>query len=211
MKSTTTKMPAAAKHGAAYTLAAAAAAGTADAHAAVVYSGPQNIDIAQFNSQNLNLDGDAYNDILLKNYVFLGGNYQGVYVNFFPGKVVGFFSGFGYVSALGPGSIVDAATTSGGPFQASMAYGGNNPNAEFNDVEGAFIGLAFPINATTHYGWVRVDVDNAAGTFNIVDWAYEDQPGVGITTPAVPEPGTLGLLAAGAAGLAALRRRRSAA
>lgn len=210
MKPTKKFVPEAARRGAAYTMAAAAAIGATDADAAVVESGPQDISIAQFNSQNLNLDGDAYADILLKNYVFLGGNYQGAYVNFAPGKVVGFFSGFGYASALGPGSVIDAATTAGGPFQASLAYGGNNPNAQFNSVDRAFIGLAFPINAVTHYGWVRVSIDNTAGTFVINDWAYEDQPGVGITTP-VPEPGTLGMLAAGAAGVTALRRRRSAA
>lgn len=193
-----------------YSLAAGAAvagAGTQSADAAVAYSGPYNGAIPQFSATNLNLDGDAYNDVLLKNYVFLGGNYQGAYVNFGPGKVVGFFSGFGYVSALSVGDVVDAATTSGGPFQASLAYGTNNPNAEFNNAVGAFIGVAFPINAVNHYGWIRVNIDNAAGTFTIVDWAYEDQPGVGIT---IPEPGALGLLAAGSVGLAGLRRRRSA-
>ncbi len=196
-----------------YSLAAGAAAtATAGAHAAVQYSGLQNIDIAQFNSQDLNLDGDAYNDILLKNYVFGGGPYQGVYVNFAPGKVVGLFSGFGYATALNTGDLIDATTTAGGPFQASLAYGGNNPNAQFNSVTGAFIGLEFPINATSHFGWIRVDIDNAAGTFNIVDWAYEDQPGVGINAgDGIPEPGSLALLAAGAVGLAAKRRRKTSA
>ena len=197
----------------AYSLAAGAAAATvggASADAAVVYSGPQNISIGQFSSQSLNLDGDAYNDILLKNYVFVGGNYQGAYVNFYPGKLVGFTSGLSYVSALGTGDAISSATV--GPFQGSMAYGGNNPNAEFNNVTDAYIGLAFPIAAVNHYGWIRVDVDNAAGTFLVKDWAYETQSGVGLAAgdglPVVPEPGTLGLLAAGAAGVLALRRRR---
>ncbi|MCB1019753.1 MAG: hypothetical protein KDC27_07475, partial [Acidobacteria bacterium] len=55
----------------AYSLAAGAAAlaSSADANAAVIYSGVQNISVAQFGTQNINLDGDAYNDILLKNYV----------------------------------------------------------------------------------------------------------------------------------------------
>lgn len=196
----------------AYSLAAGAsaiAAGTT-ADAAIVYSGIQNIAIGQFGSQNLNLDGDAYSDILLKNYVFGGGNYQGAYVNFFPGKVVGFFSGFGYASALSAGSLIDSAAVAGGPFQASLAYGANNPNAQFNNATDAYIGLAFPINAATHYGWIRVDIDNAAGTFVIKDWAYDDVAGQGIEAGAVPEPGALSLLAVGASGVLAMRRRRQA-
>ncbi len=200
------------KNRVAYSLAAGAAASVAatSADAAIQYSGLQDLAIAQFSSQQLNLDGDAYNDILLKNYVFGGGNYQGLYVNFAPGKAVGFFSGFGYASALEAGNLIDASTTSGGPFQASMAYGVNNPNAEFNNVDGAFIGVEFPINAMSHFGWIRVSIDNAAGTFVVNDWAYNDVPGEGLVAGQIPEPGTLGLLAAGAAGLAAMRRRRTA-
>ena len=61
-----------------YALAAgaAAAAAAAAADASIVYSGTQNISISQFSSLNLNLDGDAYGDVLLKNYVFGGGNYS---------------------------------------------------------------------------------------------------------------------------------------
>lgn len=195
---------------AAYTLAAGAAAGaagTADAaDPSVVYSGVQDISIAQFASQNLNLDGDAYNDILLKNYVF-GSNYQGATVNYFPGKVVGFNAVFSYASALAEGDLIDSTATAGGPFAVSLAYS-SNPNSEFDNADGAFIGLEFPINAVSHFGWIRVTIDNTAGTFVVNDWAYESTPGAGITAGEVPEPGTLGLLAAGAAGLATMRKRR---
>ncbi|MCA9235173.1 MAG: PEP-CTERM sorting domain-containing protein [Planctomycetales bacterium] len=210
MKSTSKMIPLAAKRGAAYTMAAAAAASAADAQAAVVYSGVQNLAIGQFSSQDLNLDGDAYNDILLKNYVFGGGNYQGATVQFYPGKLVGFNNGLAYASALGPCAVIDSSTV-GADFFGTLAYGSFDPNAEFNNANGAFIGLSFPIAGATHYGWVRVTIDNAAGTFVINDWAYEDVAGAGITTPCVPEPTTLGLLAAGAVGVAAMRRRKAAA
>ena len=93
-----------------------------------------------------------------------------------------------------------------------MAFGASNPNAQFNNVTDAFVGLSFPAGGNTYYGWVRVDVDNAAGSFVVKDWAYESNAGQGIVTGAgiVPEPGALGLLAAGATGLAAMRRRRAA-
>lgn len=199
----------------AYTLAAGAAAGmgVADTDAAVVYSGIQNISISQFGSQQINLDGDAYNDVLLKNYVFGGGNYQGAYVNFFPGKLVGTnnpFPAIDYASALGAGELIDSTSTFGGPFQGSLAYGGVNPNAEFNTAAGAFLGLEFPIGGVSHFGWVRVTINNAAGSFVVNDWAYESTPGEGLLAGEVPEPTSLGLLAAGALGLAAMRRRNAA-
>ena len=203
-----------------YSLAAAAGLGAvaADADAEIVYSGIQDISIDQFSSLNLNLDGDAYADILLKNYVFGGGNYQGLYVNYFPGKVVGFNAGLSYASALQAGDMIDSAATANGVFIASMAYGSNNPNAEFNSVTNAYIGLEFagigvgsvPEGAQTLFGWIRVSIDNDAGTFIVHDWAYNNVNGEGIQAGAVPAPGTLAFLAAGAAGLQTLRRRRNA-
>jgi hypothetical protein len=89
-----------------------------------------------------------------------------------------------------------------------MAYGAN-PNSEFQNVTDAFVGFSFPIGGINHFGWVRVDVNNVAGTFLVKDWAYQDVAGRPIGAGQIPEPGTLGLLAAGATGLLALRRRVS--
>ena len=197
----------------AYSLAAGASAvglGAADATAAIQYSGIYNIAVGQGFSFNLDLDAaGATPDVLLKNYVNGGGNYQGATVNYFPGQLVGFNNGLSYVSALNAGDTIDAGTV-GPTFFGSMSYGANNPNGEFDNVTDAYIGLSFPIAGQTHFGWVRVDVDNAAGTFLVKDWAYEDVAGVGIAAGAVPEPGALSLLAAGAAGVTMMRRRKQA-
>jgi hypothetical protein len=218
------------KRRAAYSLAAGAAACAAatSAEAAVNYSGPQNINLGLGFSQPLDLDLDSDTDLILKNYINLGGNYQGATVNFYPGKLVGFSANtLAYVSALSVFDPIDASTL-GSSFFGSMAYGANNPSAEFNNVTNAFIGLSFPNGPETHYAWVRVDVNNSAGTFLIKDWAYSsttlttlvagslagDLGGIqaGDTGDGfVPEPGTLGMLAAGAAGLVGLRRRRRSA
>ncbi|MAT68735.1 MAG: hypothetical protein CMJ58_04355 [Planctomycetaceae bacterium] len=225
-----------------------------------------DIDIPQLTSQPLDFNLDSYADIVLKNYILPGGNYQGATVGFYPGKIVGFFDGLYYVTALAEGDLIDSSAL-GPTFYGSMAYGALNPNAGFNDATDAYVGFAFPIGPTDlYYAWVRVDINQAAGTFFVHDWAYEDQTGVGIragdrgvvpvlgdfdedqdvdgadflqwqrgsgsiynasdlqdwqdnygTIPAaaasagvVPEPGTLGLLAAGAAGVAWMRRRRTA-
>jgi hypothetical protein len=190
-----------------YALAAgaAAAAAAAAADASIVYSGTQNISISQFSSLNLNLDGDAYGDVLLKNYVFGGGNYQGASVNFYPGKLVTFSNSLTYVSALSAGFAINSASV--GSFFGSMAYGSTNPGAQFNNANGAYLGLSFVSGANLYYGWVRVSINNATGSFVVNDWAYENS-GAGILAGAVPAPGALGLLALGPAGLGILRGRK---
>jgi len=197
---------------ASYALAAGAAAATAaSADAAIVYSGVQDISIAQGFSLSLNLDNDANADLKLKNYI-LGLNYMGAAVIFAPGKLVSFINSannYAYVSALSAGAAIDASTV-GPSFLGSMAYGYLNPNAQFNNASNAYLGLSFASGAGLYYGWVRVSVDQAAGSFIVHDWAYDDS-GSGIVAGAVPAPGALGLFAAGASGLGFLRgRKRSA-
>jgi hypothetical protein len=74
-----------------------------------------------------------------------------------------------------------------------------------------------------HYGWIRLKLSGVSpvtspgqATLTAVDWAYEDTPNTpiaaGDTGPSlIPEPSTLALaaLAAGAAGVYALRRRKA--
>ncbi len=164
-----------------YVIAAGAASATATTtEGVVIYSGPQNITINQGSFQVLRLDGDDNDDVQLKNYIFTGGNYQGAFTPFAPGAFVGFTqNGLNYATALGLGAVIDQSTI--GPFQVSLAYGSRNPNAQFNNVTNAYLGLGFPINAENHFGWIRVSINQAAGTFVVHDWAYEDVPGVGLT------------------------------
>jgi LPXTG-motif cell wall-anchored protein len=81
----------------------------------------------------------------------------------------------------------------------------------------AYIGFVFRSNVSDgeQYGWVRVRMrgDKRKDTFEVIDFAYGD-PGelvtVGQTSDEAPVSamGSLGLLAAGAAGLVAWRKRR---
>jgi hypothetical protein len=203
------------KRGLAYSLAAGAATGAAglasEAQAEIVYSGPYPINIYQGGFLNLDLDQyGASPDVKLKNYIFGGGNYMGATVNYAPGQLVLSNASFPfYVSALQGGDLIDS-TTVGPSFYGSMAYG-NNPNSEFNNITDAYVGLSFPSGPNVFYGWIRVDLDRSAGKFMVKDWAYNNVSGAGIRAGQIPEPTTLGMLAAGSAGLLMMRRRKQAA
>lgn len=88
-----------------------------------------------------------------------------------------------------------------------------------------FIGFRFDISGALHYGWAELFVDDGTGggrgDVTITRWAYEDTASCGIDVgqtsgdncPAapIPNPGTLALLAAGAAGLRRWRGKAKAA
>lgn len=179
----------------AYSFAAGAVAGAAnDAQALIIYSGIEDQVIARgLEAFNLRIDPDTYIDLKLKNYIFTPGgvptNYQGIFMPYGRSAFVGFrATGLNYVRALEAGYEVNMANTTGqcpGAFedrcsQGSMALGTVNPNAEFVNVENAYIGFRFMTNIQPdweqripHFGWARVSIDNAAGTFTLHEWAYE--------------------------------------
>jgi hypothetical protein len=74
-----------------------------------------------------------------------------------------------------------------------------------------YFGFRFHNNTTNaiNYGYGVMQVGATAINRTLVSVHYENT-GAGINVGAVPEPGTLGLLAMGAAGLVASRRRRTA-
>ena len=84
---------------------------------------------------------------------------------------------------------------------------------QFGDGEIGFIGFKFNSGSGDQYGWVRIKMGNRAD-FWLIDYAYAD-PGEPIragqmsSNDIVPEEGSLGGLALGAAGLLAWRRTRS--
>jgi PEP-CTERM motif len=80
-----------------------------------------------------------------------------------------------------------------------------------------YLGFKFLSNEQTDFGWAHVKVTASTlkgETLYISEFAYDTVPGQSIRagqTNAIPEPGTLSLLALGAAGLAVLRKRKASA
>ena len=194
----------------------------AKADASVVNSGLQNINVP-----TTNIFGGIYLDLTKPGSFFIpttsgSGPADGLNtllpgwdVNFYRGStalrwwyntgVYAVFNASDHVAALGAGVMIDGSSSLG-TFQTMTP--------EFTGTT-AFMGVEFPNASNTElFGWIRIAGGSTLGIpATIVDWAYEDS-GAGILTGAglIPEPSSLalGCLAAGAAGLAAWRKRKAA-
>ena len=134
----------------------------------------------------------------------------------------GFSSTFFYAQRFNAGDTISAvpppgAVQVGSPSEAVLAsrflgsdYGQfQPPNSQ------GFLGLQFTTASGTFFGYIQVKVNRSPGAgqpgFQFISAAYDNTPGTPIVAGAVPEPGTLALLAVGAAGVVAIQRRRKAA
>lgn len=110
------------------------------------------------------------------------------------GSFIGADPGDGRV--WGAGSPVMAACFSGG---GVVCFG--------NFLGGIdYLGAEFEIAGNTHYGWLEIRSRDGIPFIDVLSWAYETEPGMGILAGAIPEPTATSLLLA--AGLLAVRRRR---
>jgi PEP-CTERM motif len=125
------------------------------------------------------------------------------------GSVAGFPAGsFKYASKLGSNVNVNGLASWVAPL-GTLAFGSGYPNSQWLAAGPGFVGFRFDGGSGFQYGWARLNMDGAPGnTFTLVDYAWADL-GDQINTGQVPEPGSLALLAVGAAGLLAWRKRRA--
>lgn len=109
------------------------------------------------------------------------------------------------------GQIIDGTSTFKGNWSYMDRPGWTTAESAWATGENGtsgFVGFTFDNSGTTNFGWFAVTYNDASQTVELGDFAYEDS-GAGILAGAVPEPSSLGLLALGASGLLARRRRQA--
>jgi hypothetical protein len=124
--------------------------------------------------------------------------------------------GAGYAKNFAAGEVIGGATGLSAWNQTQTLFsftgkgGAYNSNFKFNgDAKTGYIG--FRDHDSGNYGWAYIEVTDGY-SYKINGWAYEDSGGTikAGETPsggAAPEPSGLALLACGAAGIFALRRK----
>ncbi len=130
-------------------------------------------------------------------------------------------SGYNYGSRLAAGANIGGTTNNfislngtGFGQRASLVSGNGFPNSEWVSASGpstGFLGIKFTVGGVLVNGYLQLSISDGTGAtpraLTVIRAAYETSGGA-ITTVAVPEPSTtLGLLALGATGLVAYRRR----
>ncbi len=116
-------------------------------------------------------------------------------------------------SLIGPG-LPNAANN----FKIVGSFTGSNVFGNFLPGQSGYLGFSVNYGGNVNFGWVKLQVTGIPGLtlpmLQSMSFGLETTPGqsigAGQTVGATPEPGTmaLSLLAAGAAGVLALRRRR---
>jgi hypothetical protein len=198
--------------------AATAIAGVGSAEADIHYSGAIN----QFFPTGSSAVGSFALDhgaVLRFVNIFTGSSAGGVALFRIQGAAASnMFRGFAAGNFRYPSNLGSGVNIAGGPFAAfngnyfaTLAYGGGYTNSQFLNAGTGFIGFSFNDGSGVEYGWARVTMNGSPGNaFTLVDYAWGDA-GTAIVTgqTAIPEPGSLGLLAVGAAGLFLWRKRRT--
>jgi len=204
--------------------AALVAAGHADA--GIVYSGPQNITVDAANpNRSIDFDGSPADfDIRFAGW---GTTYSswGNSLNIQPNtsnEIVPVDLGKKgrYAANFAQSAMVDACAYWGGSNARNLAwasytsYYGSGSGGYFLGTSG-YIGVRFGPPGDQKYGWIAFGANSDASVGIITGWAHEDSGDpihVGDTGGGgepIPEPSGLALLAAGAAGLASMRKKRS--
>ncbi|MGE9296505.1 MAG: PEP-CTERM sorting domain-containing protein [Puniceicoccales bacterium] len=112
------------------------------------------------------------------------------------------------IANLAPGTVVDSSLLLATGFGGSENTHIGLDLDQFQLGEVGFLGFHIDIAGELHYGCMRVDLGNVGEPGMVLDWVYNDTPGMGVTV--VPEPGHYAMIIglAGISALAVYRRKR---
>lgn len=115
-----------------------------------------------------------------------------------------------YASKLAAGTLVETQNFTRPANDDSVAYLRTPTVSESPWALGdtGYLGLQVSISGVTHYGWAQIAM-GLDSSVTILDFAYNDAENGSILAGQIPEPHGALLLALGASGVAAMRRRRS--
>ncbi|MBZ0111365.1 MAG: hypothetical protein K8J08_02785 [Thermoanaerobaculia bacterium] len=153
------------------------------ANGAVQHTDPADIPVGPGESFNVNLDGNATNDVLFRvssNNVY-GSPLTGASLTGSGGATFCYPYQLSSGASISPGATWTCTTAV--TFH-SLNYGsssfGNWPSGT-----SGYIGVRFDIAGETHYGWVHLQM-TSNNSLVITDWAYEDVPDTPIAAGTVP-------------------------
>lgn len=196
---------------------------------AVVHFTPGPFNLPSEQSFDTDFDNNGSDEVSITYFAYLGYSYYSVFRSITAGalggasfavdpgsnqplglelgKGIGPALSFGQSGSLAFQQIdaTDSTYPSGYPIWGVVSQAGNFPNNEER-----FLGVRFEIDGEPVYGWVGIifrDESSSPTKSLVTGFAYDDD-GDKIGAGKVPEPHSLALLAAGAACIAAFRRRR---
>ena len=124
--------------------------------------------------------------------------------------VGGWWSAAGEAHKLAYGTTIDAGSTFvTGDAEGDVGiygYGWYNTVGAFGGGTG-YLGFYMDNGPDRHYGWAEINVSGARNEFTLLSLGISDTPGETVYAGVVPEPMTLSMLALGATGLLARRKR----